>query len=47
MAEPVNLAADADPALDDVVIVGRFAGTETGSAGLAGCTTVILKPRGG
>ena len=36
MAESVNLAANTDPALDDVVIVGRFARTETRGARLAG-----------
>ena len=47
MAEAVELAADADPALDDVVIIGGLARSEAGNAGLAGLHDVILKARGG
>jgi hypothetical protein len=36
MAEAVELAADADPAFDDVVIVGGLARPKTRNAGLAG-----------
>src|SRR6185369_8868759 len=36
MAEAVELAADADPAFDDVVIIGGLAGSEARNTGLAG-----------
>ena len=36
MAEAVELTTDADPAFDDVVVVGRLVGSEAGNSGLAG-----------
>ena len=36
MAEAIELAADADPAFDDVVVIGGLARSEAGNAGLAG-----------
>ena len=47
MAEAVELAADADPGVDDVVIIGRLARSEPGMPAWPGCTMVILKARGG
>jgi hypothetical protein len=47
MAEAVELAADANPALDDVVIIGRLARSEAGNAGLAGLHHGDLEGAGG